>query len=213
MKTILQKYGSLLASVDRWFANCCARAGHEIACARGCSSCCRGLFDITLLDACYLKTGFDQLEEDTRRLVLEKAKRWLEVIRQTWPGFDAPYILNIRPEADWQALMSEDDQTPCPLLSDSGECLVYDYRPMTCRLHGIPNIDLSGEHFSDEWCTRNFTGTDPLAIKELRWEFANCFQTELSIFKQFTAKQFKQSFNELDTFIPLALLMDFAGPD
>ena len=209
MITVLQNYATLLASVDRWFADCCTDAGGEIACARGCSACCRGLFDITLLDACYLKIGFDRIGEGNRRVALEKANRSLELIRVSWPEFDTPYILNVRPEEEWQVLMSDDDQTACPLLSESGGCLVYDYRPMTCRLHGIPNIDLSGEFFSDEWCTMNFPGANPLANKELRWDFKNCFQAELEIFKQFTAKLFNQSFNEIDTFIPMALLMDF----
>ena len=213
MKSILQNYGNLLISVDRWFARCVAGAGAEIACAQGCSGCCRGLFDITLLDACYLKSGFDQLDESTRRLVLDKADKRLGIIREVWPEFDAPYLLNVRPEQDWQMLMPENDETACPLLSDSGECLVYDYRPMTCRLHGLPNVDFSGEVFSEGWCTLNFSGENPLDRKELQWGFADCFQIEITLFQQFTFALFKQCINELDTFIPMALLIDFEGFD
>lgn len=213
MKTILQNYGNLLASVDRWFNRCTSLSGREIACAQGCSECCRGLFDITLLDARYLKSGFDRLDEGIQRFVLEKVKRRLTLLRDEWPELDAPYILNVRSEEDWEELMPDDDETPCPLLSETGECLVYDYRPMTCRLHGIPNIDLSGEVFFDEWCTLNFLGMNPLERKELRWGFADCFQIEISLFRQFTYKLFNQYINELDTFIPTALLIDFEGFD
>jgi len=213
MKSILQNYGNLLSSVDRWFAGCVARAGAKIACGQGCSGCCRGLFDITLLDACYLKSGFEKLDESTRLLVLDKSGKRLAMIRDKWPEFDAPYILNVRPEQDWHMLMPDDDETACPLLSDSGECLVYDYRPMTCRLHGLPNVDLSGEVFSEGWCTLNFSGENPLDRKELRWGFADCFETELALFQHFTYKLFKQCINELDTFIPMALLIDFEGFD
>jgi Fe-S-cluster containining protein len=213
MKTILQNYGNLLASVDRWFNRCSIMPGREIACVKGCSECCRGLFDITLLDARYLKCGFDRLDEGIQRIVLEKVKKRLTLLRAEWPELDAPYILNVKPEEDWEVLMPDDDETPCPLLSGMGECLVYDYRPMTCRLHGIPHIDLSGEVFFDEWCTLNFLGMNPLENKELRWGFADCFQIEQTLFRQFTYKLFNQYINELDTFIPMALLIDFEGFD
>ena len=171
------------------------------------------MFDITLLDACYLKSGFDQLDESVRRVVLDKSGKRLAMIREEWPEYGAPYILNVRPEEDWQMLMPEDDDLACPLLSDSGECLVYDYRPMTCRLHGLPNVDFSGEIFSEGWCTLNFPAENPLDRKELRWGFADCFNMEITLFQHFTYKLFNQCINELDTFIPMALLIDFEGFD
>jgi Fe-S-cluster containining protein len=213
MQSILQNYGNLLNSVDQWFSRCVVGAGAEIACAQGCSFCCRGLFDITLLDASYLKTGFDQLDESTRQLVRGKAVKRLAMIRKQWPEFDAPYILNVRPEQDWQMLMPEDDETACPLLSDAGECLVYYYRPMTCRLHGLPNVDFSGEVFSEGCCTLNFSGENPLDRKELHWGFTDCFQIEKILFQQFTHSLLKQNFKELDTIIPMAVLIDFEGFD
>ena len=71
MENILQQYGQLLASVDAWFNRSVFLATAEIACKEGCSGCCRGLFDITLLDACYLKQGFDRLDKVVQGRVLE----------------------------------------------------------------------------------------------------------------------------------------------
>lgn len=209
MKTILENYGALLSTVDRWFNRCSVLSPNSIKCVQGCSECCRGLFDITLLDAWYLKIGFDQLKEETKTGVLEKASKRLHSLLILWPELDKPYILNTRPEEDWEMLMPDEDETPCPLLSDKGECLVYDFRPMTCRLHGIPLVDVSGEVFHDEWCTKNFKGENPLAENQLYWNFLSCFQTELAIFRQFTYELFNQYINELDTFIPLALFMEY----
>ncbi len=84
---------------------------------------------------------------------------------------------------------------------------------MTCRLHGIPLVDISGDAFHDEWCTRNFVEESPLGMSELYWEFSALFQTEITLFQQFTHKLFHQCINELDTFIPLSLLMDYRGYD
>jgi Fe-S-cluster containining protein len=209
MEDILAKYAALLASVDQWFAICIANAGPEIACKTGCSECCRGLFDITLLDALYLKSGFDRLDPVTRASVLDKAKRRLLALQDLWPDFAAPYILNYRPEEEWEILMPDNDETPCPLLAENGTCLVYGFRPMTCRLHGLPLVDISGEVMHDEWCTLNFTRENPLEIDELRWRFNALFREELLIFRELTFKLFKHRVNELDTFIPTALLIDF----
>jgi Fe-S-cluster containining protein len=209
MKTILKNYGLLLSTVDHWFGRCLANSPGKIKCAQGCSACCRGLFDITLLDAWYLKSGFDRLDENIRRVALQKSQKRLKSLHLLWPEFDEPFILNLRPEEDWEELMPDEDETPCPLLSHSGRCLVYDFRPMTCRLHGIPLVDVSGEVFHDECCSLNFQGGNPLSHSELYWNFSTCFQTESALFSQFTHALFNQCINELDTFIPVSLLMDY----
>jgi Fe-S-cluster containining protein len=210
---LLRSYGELLSSVDRWFARSMAVAGKNIACGPGCSACCRGLFDITLLDAFFLKQGFDSLPAHVRQPILVEAEERCAGLRSVWPDFAPPYILNVRPEEEWEELMPDEDETPCPLLGKDGGCLVYDNRPMTCRLHGIPLVDLSGEIFHDEWCTLNFPKDDPLIVDGLRWSFRDCFKEEVSLFQMFTDVLLGQRIRELDTFIPTALLMDFRGFD
>jgi Fe-S-cluster containining protein len=95
------------------------------------------------------------------------------------------------------------------LLDGEGRCLVYDFRPMTCRLNGIPLVDLSGEEFHDDWCSHNFVGMDPLGMPELRAEFRRLFADELELFRSFTLALCDEEISELDTLIPTALLMDF----
>ena len=130
-----------------------------------------------------------------------------------WPEFLAPYILNSRPEEEWEDLMPEEDETPCVLLGADGRCLVYDHRPMTCRLNGIPLIDMSGEVFFDEWCTLNFIGKDPLAQECLRGASAAISGQNWNSSSIFTKRMLGHSVNELDTFIPLRLLIDFEKLD
>ncbi|NMC74965.1 MAG: YkgJ family cysteine cluster protein [Geobacteraceae bacterium] len=210
---VLNRYGTLLSSVDEWFERSVRFAGKRVVCGRGCSSCCRGLFDITLLDAVYLKEGFDRLPADVRLPILEKAEKRCAHLQSVWPDFSPPYILNLRSEEEWDALMPEDDETPCPLVGEDGGCRAYRHRPMTCRLHGLPLIDKSGEMFHDEWCTMNFPGEDPLVLEEIRWEFRKCFQEELGLFQQCTDVLLGQRIRELDTVIPAALLMDYRDFD
>lgn len=210
MQTIITAYGALLSEVDRWFAGCMERHPGEISCTSGCSACCCSLFDITLLDAWYLKSGFDRLPDRLRRPSLAKATTRLAELCELWPDFSEPYLLNLRPEEEWSGLMSDDDETPCPLLADNGTCLVYDYRPMTCRLHGLPLIDISGEIMHDEWCTMNLAGcSNPLALPGLAGEFDRIFREEVRLGRQFSEQLLGEVVFELDTFIPTALLVDF----
>lgn len=213
LEPIVEKYGQLLKEVDHWFARSAKAAGSAVQCGKGCSSCCRGLFDITLLDAFFLRQGIDSLAPRFREVVHARIAAQLRSLRLIWPGVSPPYIINALHEEDLDRIMPEEDETPCPLLGDDGLCLVYEYRPMTCRLHGIPLVDISGESFQDDWCTHNFTDEDPLERRDLRWEFRKLFQRELSLFREFTGVLFNQKINELDTLIPLAALIDFDGFD
>jgi Fe-S-cluster containining protein len=213
MEQILQRHKELLAQVDAWFTRCVESYPDKVSCRTGCSACCRSLFDITLLDAYYLKLGFDQLPVESKRKVLEKCRERLAMLREQWPEFEQPYLLNYRPEEDWELLMPEDDETPCVMLDDAGRCLVYHNRPMTCRLHGIPFIDTSGEVMHDDWCTLNFIGEDPLQLTGLSAPFDALFRQEVALFRDFTEKFLGRRMSELDTFIPTAVLIDFLAFD
>ena len=209
LTTLLNRYQELLSEVDAWFAHCSLAAGEQIACQRGCSACCRGLFDITLLDARLLREGFEQLPQDVQQTIRAAAQQSIAGIRNSWPDFDQPYLFNGHPEEEWDLVMPEEDETPCPLLGQDGLCLVYGYRPMTCRLNGIPLVDTSGEVLFDEWCTLNFTAVDPLLMQELRCHFNDIFTQEQLLFREFTQRLFNKPFNELDTVIPAAMLINF----
>ncbi len=205
---MVRDYRLLLEEVDAWFSRCAAAFPDQIACAGGCSGCCRGLFDITLLDAALLRSAFDALDESRRRGVLTKARRVAKELQGQWHGFGPPFVLNDLPHGEWTAMPQE---TPCVLLSEQGRCLLYEARPMTCRLHGLPHIDLTQEVFENDFCTLNFTSADPFALPELRWEFRRLFERELALFQRFTHALFGAPRNELDTFIPTALLIDFGA--
>ncbi len=208
MNALLDRYGLLLGEVDSWFRHCLELHPELIVCQNGCSECCRGLFDITLLDALYLRRGFDKLPERQKTEIAQAATRRLELLSQVNPGFVEPWLLNGIPESDWDALMPEDDDTPCLLLSETGGCLVYEYRPMTCRLNGIPLIDDSGEELFDEWCTLNFTEEDPRRLATIRFGFTQLFTQELHLFQELIRLLTGSARNEVDLFIPAALVMD-----
>ena len=209
MQEILTEYRRLLHDIDGWFARCIEQSGEQIVCRQGCTGCCRGLFEISLLDAALLQSGFVLLAESVREQVLTRAQARVVSLQQRWPEFAPPYILNRLPHNDWQQ-MPEEDLTPCPLLGADGGCLVYHSRPLTCRLHGLPNIDCLGESFSDDWCTLNFVDSNPLQMAELRYPFREAFAREFDLLGLFARQMTGKHQLELDTFIPSGLLIDFS---
>jgi len=204
---LLERYGKLLREVDAWFGGCMERHGDLIACGRGCSACCRGLFDITMLDAFYLRSGIDALPETVQRSLRQKAIDRLAGLASLNPAFVEPWILNRIPEEQWEELMPEDDETPCLLLGEDGSCLVYEHRPMTCRLNGIPLYDVSGEAIMEEWCTLNFPGVDAAQLTDLRHPFLDLFAQELLLFRELTRRLLGKAISEMDTFVPAAVLL------
>jgi len=167
---LLQRYQHLLGAADTWFTRCQTDVGDDIACRRGCTGCCRGLFDITLLDAALLRRGFDRLSPAQQLPVRGRATARIAELQRQWPDFPPPYILNLLPDELWTE-MPEDDVTPCPLLGDDGLCLVYAERPLICRQHGLPLIDSGGDIIDERWCSLNFTTGDPIAHPGLRFPF------------------------------------------
>ncbi|MFA5516658.1 MAG: YkgJ family cysteine cluster protein [Desulfuromonadales bacterium] len=206
MTEILSAYRKLLAAADAWFARCLALAPDQIRCGEGCAGCCHGLFDITFLDALALRDGLAALPAEERGTVRGRASAQVARRQEKWPAFQPPYLLNGIPPEEWDC--PEENATPCPLLSAAGRCLAYADRPLTCRLHGLPHVDFSGEVFDDAWCTRNFSATDPLASHQLRGGFRQLYTDEARLLRQLAAR-FGIAGGELDTFIAAALLLDW----
>lgn len=210
---LISAYRDLLGEIDVWFETCLKAAPAGLfACRKGCSACCRGLFDITLLDAFLLRVGFAQLPAATREQVLALCRPRLAELQQRWPRLQPPYLLNDLPDDSWTE-MPEEDETPCPLLGDDGLCMVYAFRPMTCRLHGLPNIDLSGEDFSTDLCTLHSGDPHALPDATLRWRFRETFTREFALLRAFTLQLTGEPTSEADTFIPLALLAEYGEID
>ncbi|TYO98708.1 putative zinc- or iron-chelating protein [Geothermobacter ehrlichii] len=209
LQAFLDAQLELMQQVDAWFvATARELPADAIACRAGCSACCRGLFDISLIEALILRRAWEGLPADIRRRVRGKALMRLDELKQGWPHWQPPYLLNGMPDEEWTE-MPEDDLTPCLLLAEDGRCLVYEVRPMTCRLHGLPAIDLDGTDFGSAVCSRNWLSEN----FDLRYPYRALFRRENALLRQFALQLTGRPFRELDTFIPLAVLIDFEAID
>jgi len=208
---LIAAYREVLAQADHWFDDAATALGPMLGCHIGCCDCCRGLFDITLPDAVVLQMGFHRLDAGWQQRVLQRCRERRDLLQQQWPELQAPYLLNHLHDRPWQT-MPERDTTPCPLLDDDGCCLVYAWRPLTCRLHGLPQVDHDAEVFSDDCCPYNEEAVCQSTSSVQRGPFRQIFTREAQLIRQVNQLLTGRDLYELDTFIPLALLINFSDP-
>ena len=53
------------------------------------------------------------------------------------PSFQSPWDVSRLGEARFDAVVEAHADAPCPALGSGGECLIYESRPMMCRLMGL----------------------------------------------------------------------------
>ncbi len=115
----IEKIRTLYSSMDRSCAEAAAHYGFECS---GCDdNCCEERFyHYTLTEHVYLMEGVGGLDDETRIEIFSRADEVIQIYRL----HDSKGIIK---------------RVMCPLNLDS-LCLLYEYRPMICRLHGIPHI-------------------------------------------------------------------------
>lgn len=139
-------YATLLATLDRWFARGSAAAGSGIVpCTSGCSACCHGPFDISPADAELLRTAVDALPEADRLGVEARARAQVARYADGLADWGAPWDVEAIAEETFDALLHELQELPCPALSPTGGCLVYEARPATCRMTGLAMRTAGGD--------------------------------------------------------------------
>lgn len=119
LKPFLDQLARLFEQMDRAYTLSAGR--HGFVC-NGCDeNCCRTrFFHHTLLEYAYIHYGLRQLPGKTRQEIRQRARH---VIGQAARVPDTGQSTGMM----------------CPLNQDD-RCMLYPYRPMICRLHGIPHI-------------------------------------------------------------------------
>jgi Fe-S-cluster containining protein len=131
----------LIQIVDSALADAARRSGKWLVCRPGCTQCCIGVFPINQLDAARLQRGVADLEVRAplrARSIRERARDAIARMGSSFPGDSATGLLNEGDDADARFAEFGNDE-PCPALDpETGNCELYDSRPMTCRVFGPP---------------------------------------------------------------------------
>jgi Fe-S-cluster containining protein len=131
----------LVQIVDAAFADAARRSGEWLVCRPGCTQCCVGVFPINQLDAARLKRGLAELERNEpvrARQVRERARKAVVRLSPEFPGDPRTGILEVGPDAE-RRFSEFANHEVCPALdAATGQCELYESRPMTCRVFGPP---------------------------------------------------------------------------
>jgi Fe-S-cluster containining protein len=131
----------LIQIVDSALADTARKSGEWLVCRPGCTQCCIGAFAINQLDALRLRRGLDQLERHApqrARAVRQRAREAVARLAHEFPGDPVTGILDKGEAADERFADFANDE-PCPALDpETGNCELYESRPMTCRVFGPP---------------------------------------------------------------------------
>jgi Fe-S-cluster containining protein len=132
---------ALIQIVDSALAEAARRGGEWLVCRSGCTQCCIGVFPINQLDALRLRRGLADLEKSAPQRadrVRERAREAVARLSPDFPGDAAGGVLDEGAAASARFSDFANDE-PCPGLDpETGNCELYESRPMTCRVFGPP---------------------------------------------------------------------------
>jgi Fe-S-cluster containining protein len=132
-----KEYEALLALADKTFEKVRQDYPDLVKCKLECADCCHALFDLPLIEALYANYHFNRAFKGEQKEALMESVNQID--RQI-------YKLKRKANKDLQDGKAEEDilvelaeaRVRCPLLNAHDQCDLYDFRPITCRLYGIP---------------------------------------------------------------------------
>jgi Fe-S-cluster containining protein len=199
MNRIIKKYEKFLERCNAVFAR--AASKHGVGCKRGCHECCSvGFFDITLLDAIYLRSSLKRVPAPVREKVLARANEQLDILEKKKAFSRKDPLLKTLPAID--SISRRSAKMRCPALDDNGACLIYEQRPHICRIFG-PTIRGPRRAVRLEGC-----GYFTKDIPEEDFPIFDHYDEDKEMQKAMFKKAGRKRLREVDTIIPAALTLD-----
>ncbi len=120
-----REYRRFLEHLDSYIQERLVHEGDEIRCIPGCKECCfHWVTDVFSFET--LLIGNEVISMGYAEQVRERLIQDLEVFRR---------ISERSMDEDWILKEFHARRRPCPLLDSSGRCMIYNLRPVTCRLY------------------------------------------------------------------------------
>lgn len=139
------KYEAVVGMVDQVFDRVKKEFPKEVFCREKCSDCCYAIFDLTLIEALYLNHKFNEIFSGNEKAdfiaIADKTDRALTKMKR-----DA--YKKVKEGADQLEIVAKmsQERVRCPLLGENNLCRMYEYRPITCRVYGIPTSTAGASH-------------------------------------------------------------------
>ena len=131
----------LIQIVDSALAEVTRRSGDWLVCRPGCTQCCIGVFPIHQLDAARLRRGLADLAKHAPKRAAAVRDRARDAVARLAPDFPGDPVTGVLEEGrDAEDRFADfANEEPCPALDPAtGNCELYESRPLTCRVFGPP---------------------------------------------------------------------------
>lgn len=132
-----RKHEEIVAMADSVFERVKKEYPECVTCKTECSDCCYALFDLSLIEGLYINYHFNKkFKGKERDRIIDKSNK----------ADREAHRVKKKAYKDLEAGKKEDDifmdiaekRIRCSLLTEQNLCDIYEYRPITCRLYGIP---------------------------------------------------------------------------
>lgn len=128
-----RSYELLADKAEAAFQRMQTEYGSSMKCELHCSDCCHAVFGLFLIEAVYIQEHFYPIDQEQKRQALirsQAADQSLEQLQNKLKTFEN--------DPHMQTYTLARERIRCPLLDDQNECILYQRRPITCRVYGIP---------------------------------------------------------------------------
>ena len=165
------KYEAVVHMADAVFDRVKKDFPKEVFCREKCSDCCYAIFDLTLIEALYLKDKF------LKKFTGKEKNDLMEIVGK----------------------MSQ-ERVRCPLLGENDLCVMYESRPLTCRVYGIPTSTAGVSHI----CGRtNFIQGQPYPTLNMDKMYTQLQLLSAQLVKDIKSKNIKMH----EMLIPVSMTM------
>ncbi len=127
------KYKSIVRQADFLFNAIQEKYPACVQCKIHCCDCCHAFFGVFPVEAAYINFHFNRSERKIKREILRGVEKTETQMLKTW---DKLQVFDDKPEMKIYGLGKE--KVKCPFLTDKKECILYEIRPVICRIYGVP---------------------------------------------------------------------------
>jgi Fe-S-cluster containining protein len=133
LNDLFSKYATIVRKADYLFKTIQEKYPLSVRCRLHCCDCCHAIFGVFPIEAAYINYHFNRLDRKVRRDVLRRSeKAEAEMLKAK----DRLKVFEDDPKMKVYGLGKQ--RVRCPLLQDSEECVLYEKRPIICRIYGVP---------------------------------------------------------------------------
>lgn len=108
---------------------------HPVSCSKGCAACCRQAVVMTLPEGAVIVRKYRELVVQKRETLEEMRDLFSELVERH--GYVEGRHETMAPAMAEAGMTYWQYQLRCPFLGPKDECLIYDARPVACRLYYV----------------------------------------------------------------------------